>query len=392
MARHGPPRTILTDNATTFGDETIRELEKLMLIKHIRSTPTHSRGNAVVERVNQTIGDKLALIIWGDDEYQRENWVEAIPFVAYSINVTRHSSTGFSPFELVYGRQPQLINELVTRDDITVYQLYSKFIKLRLDSDIKEAYRTNKESQMRSRQYFDASHQPKSFEVGDVVWLHKKEARRPKLRPRYDGPYVIIAKKPHDVYELKHLEIDKKGTILRHVSALKVCHGVNTQEIAETSSSDENEDYQDASEGENTDGSSVNDSVNLIQAQEPRRYMGERWLKSLVISVVLSLSGFITPILGSEHILTAESPILWKRTEKFVITGLTEYEYMIIFETPCNIFVSFTPDNNLNSQYFTECQTIFKSVIIERINVWCSIIPESVVDDFEIPSTSDELP
>lgn len=105
---YGPPKQLLTDGAQTFGAELVKELTRLYAISHIRSTPLHSQGNAVVERVNATLGDKLAMVIEGNEKYNSDNWDEALPMVVFAINSTLHTSTGFSPYELLYARQPKL--------------------------------------------------------------------------------------------------------------------------------------------------------------------------------------------------------------------------------------------------------------------------------------------
>src|SRR5579863_6289232 len=61
----------------------------------------HSSGQ--VERVNQTIVDILAKLV--KDEPIR--WSDLLPYAVWSYNSSVHSSTGFSPFQVVFGLQPK---------------------------------------------------------------------------------------------------------------------------------------------------------------------------------------------------------------------------------------------------------------------------------------------
>lgn len=51
--RYGIPKSILTDQSTTFCNEFTEEVMKVFGANHIKSTLNHSQGNAVVERVIQ---------------------------------------------------------------------------------------------------------------------------------------------------------------------------------------------------------------------------------------------------------------------------------------------------------------------------------------------------
>lgn len=72
-------------------------------VSHRLSTPKHYEGNSQVERVIQTLQEKLALIT--HDPASTVDRKEALSSALLSINTSVHSSTGFSPFELMFGRK-----------------------------------------------------------------------------------------------------------------------------------------------------------------------------------------------------------------------------------------------------------------------------------------------
>ena len=62
----------------------------------------------MVKRFNRTIGECIAKIL-SDGKREWDEYVEAI-LLAY--RTAKHESTGFTPFQLVYGRQAKLPVEL----------------------------------------------------------------------------------------------------------------------------------------------------------------------------------------------------------------------------------------------------------------------------------------
>ena len=68
------------------------------------NTIFYLQANGLVERQNRTIKTKLLKIL-GD---QGERWVSCFEGVLFAHRTAKHASTGFSPFRLLYGREPKL--------------------------------------------------------------------------------------------------------------------------------------------------------------------------------------------------------------------------------------------------------------------------------------------
>jgi hypothetical protein len=65
-------------------------------------TTCHPQTDGQTEVVNRTLSQLLRAII----QKNLKNWEECLPFVEFAYNRTMHSTTGFSPFEIVYGFNP----------------------------------------------------------------------------------------------------------------------------------------------------------------------------------------------------------------------------------------------------------------------------------------------
>lgn len=95
-ARFGVPNQILTDNAPQFENRFINEALKIFGIAHRLSTPEHSQSNAPVERVIQTLQEKMSIIL--ADSKTKDNWDVILPIITQSLNSSYHSATKFTPY------------------------------------------------------------------------------------------------------------------------------------------------------------------------------------------------------------------------------------------------------------------------------------------------------
>lgn len=103
FVHYGIPQKIHSDQGPDFKSQTIKELCALTGIQKIRTTPYHPRGNPV-ERFNRTLLDMLGTLF----EHEKVHWKDFVKPMVHAYNCTKHDTTGFSPYELMFGRQPRL--------------------------------------------------------------------------------------------------------------------------------------------------------------------------------------------------------------------------------------------------------------------------------------------
>ena len=68
----------------------------------------HPQANGLDERTNQTLKKRLAKLV----NENQDNWDEFLEEVAYSMRTQKQSSTRFTPFRLMFGRDPKSVNEV----------------------------------------------------------------------------------------------------------------------------------------------------------------------------------------------------------------------------------------------------------------------------------------
>ena len=103
FSRVGLPKEVLTDQGTPFMSRVTKELCKLLKVTQLRTSVYHPQTDGLVERFNKTLKQMLRRVVDKDGK----NWDYLLPYLMFAIREVPQSSTGFSPFELLYGRNPR---------------------------------------------------------------------------------------------------------------------------------------------------------------------------------------------------------------------------------------------------------------------------------------------
>nr|CAD2178972.1 unnamed protein product [Meloidogyne enterolobii] len=129
-------------------------------------------------------------------------WPERLPYLIFAYNSTPSETTGFSPYNLILGKPPNLpfeemslaVNPLYTIDDETYIQLFRENLVQLID----KAKENSEKAQGKSKIWYDS--QPKvtanKFKIGDRVMVifpgKNRNAPHKKLLWNHFGPYKII--------------------------------------------------------------------------------------------------------------------------------------------------------------------------------------------------------
>lgn len=192
ILRHGAPRELLSDRGKVFLSEVIEALLTACRTVHRTTTAYHPQCNGLTERFNRTLGDMLAMYVASD----HSDWDVLLPFVTYAYNTATQSTTGFSPFFLLYGREPSCPID-------TILPYHADASETRPISDVVKhaeecrqlARSFTTEEQARQKTRHDESTPACSFSPGSLVWLwvpNKSPGLSTKLLSRYHGPYRVV--------------------------------------------------------------------------------------------------------------------------------------------------------------------------------------------------------
>ena len=103
-SRHGVPSIILTGKGSNFTSHLFNGICAQFGIEHRTTTAYHPQCDGLTERSNATL--KSLLRISADKD--QNNWDINLFSVLQAIRITKYTSTGISPFQLLYGRLPRL--------------------------------------------------------------------------------------------------------------------------------------------------------------------------------------------------------------------------------------------------------------------------------------------
>ena len=126
IIHYGFPARFHSDMGRNFESATIKHLCQLAGIEKSRTTPYHPMANGQVERFNRTLLDMLGTM----DKAQKTDLKKYVPALTHAYNSTRHESTGYSPFFLMFGRHPRLPVDLLFRrqGDEAEQQNYTDYV------------------------------------------------------------------------------------------------------------------------------------------------------------------------------------------------------------------------------------------------------------------------
>jgi transposase InsO family protein len=196
---YGLPERIHSDQGSNFTSKIIKQMCEILGIKRSRTTPYHPQSNGQTERMNSTL-----LSMLGTLEYEKKKrWKEYLQPMIHAYNCTRHETTGYSPFELMFGRAPRLPVDIKyglqnVEEGEKPYHEYIRDLKKKM-TEVYEIARNNIEkAQRRSKARYDRKVKGTSLECGDLVLIKKvtfEIGKQHKLADRWeDAPYEVVKK------------------------------------------------------------------------------------------------------------------------------------------------------------------------------------------------------
>jgi len=212
---HGLPYSITSDRGSQFTSKFWKKLLQILNIDCKFSTAHHHQSNGQIERLNGTISQ----VIRCTTQDEPTLWSYYLPLIEFAINNSTSSTTGKSPFEVVYGYSLTFdpficFQKARTHAEITTldWKLHFEEIKKNIEES-KNSYKIHAD-----KGRIDG---PK-FNVGDYVWMNSISTlnKLSKTSPRRSGPYKIVEKLSPVTYKLDLPNNTRKSNIV-HVERLE---------------------------------------------------------------------------------------------------------------------------------------------------------------------------
>ena len=199
----------------------MKELYRSIGVTGLQTTPYHPERDGLVERFNTTLKSMLkkTLKVWNGQ------WDLALPHVLGEYRRAPHESTGFTPSELLYGRQirgplQNLKEQWTAKEGVpTDIVMYITTVQDRFEELQKVSRDREEEQKAKYKHQFDRKARTRSFQPGDLVLL-RTPPKGQSLHAELDGPYSVMRRCDETTYEL-HMPDHPRRKVKRHINLLR---------------------------------------------------------------------------------------------------------------------------------------------------------------------------
>ena len=208
FSRFGLPAILHSDQGANFESTVLSQTLEAFGVHKTRTTSYHPQGDGMVERFNRTLLQMLRTYV-----HQQSEWEQHLPLVLFAYRSATHPSTGFSPFELMFGRLATLAD--FPRQSSFEPMSYQAELRNRLSEfrDLVDTHHT--QAAHHQKLNYDRCTQSRTFTEGDPVWLSCPIAK--KLEARWEGGWQITKVISSTTIEIK----STKGTKVVHSNRLR---------------------------------------------------------------------------------------------------------------------------------------------------------------------------
>uniref|UniRef100_A0A8C1PMW2 Integrase catalytic domain-containing protein n=1 Tax=Cyprinus carpio TaxID=7962 RepID=A0A8C1PMW2_CYPCA len=193
LVHYGFPEKLHSDQGPDFESHTIKELCHVAVIHKICTTPYHPRGNPV-ERFNQTLLQMLGTL----ENEKNSRWKEFLKPLVHAYNCTCNDTTGYAPYELMFGRLPRMSVDLAfglpAEAPAKSHSQYVKYLKDRFQESYKIAKNNAAKLAEHSKRRFNECMVASTLEEGDQVLVRNVRLRgKHKLADKWEqGVHLVV--------------------------------------------------------------------------------------------------------------------------------------------------------------------------------------------------------
>ena len=184
---------IITDQGPNFEANLLKELCKFLKIEKLRTTAYHPQCNGEVERQNRTLKSILAKYV----NSNHTDWDLYLNSTLFANNTAVHSSTGKSPYEILFGRTEYGLNDVkfATEGYKSWSNEYLKNMEINRVKNLKQIQHCSQLAKQNQKTYYDQKTNSRfKFTVGSKVWLKNHVTQNGlsrKFTTKWIDPFIV---------------------------------------------------------------------------------------------------------------------------------------------------------------------------------------------------------
>ena len=200
----------LTDQDSAYNSDLIKQICALFGIDKIRSSAYHSRGDALIESYNRVCGDMVASYCHSNPD----RWDQYLHFCTLAYNSSKQNTTKFTPFELMFGREPILPTDLGPLIRYRSIENHAEVVAQEWSVALELARQNITNAQQVQKQYYDRGAKLSKYKINEKVFLKVPRVPGDKFNLRVDGPYTILRQTGESNYQIQ--KDDNKKIFIVH--------------------------------------------------------------------------------------------------------------------------------------------------------------------------------
>ena len=197
--RYSCPLTLISDRGTEYCNKIMQETLNALNIGHIRTSPYHPQANGMIERFNKSLNSIMTKRL--NDHLN--TWDVHLPQALAPIRFSVSESRNFSPFAILFGRDPTLpLDNLLKPRRKYLGEEHHLITLEKSHESFRIIHQNLKRAKQRQAGYANRKAKDVNFKVGDPIFL-KNNRRRSKLESRWIPYYRIIRKTGEHNFEIR---------------------------------------------------------------------------------------------------------------------------------------------------------------------------------------------
>ncbi|PIK36635.1 hypothetical protein BSL78_26536 [Apostichopus japonicus] len=172
FTRIGLPREIVHDQGTNFRSKVMKSICSRLHITQIATSARHQQTNGMTERFHGTLKNMMRSLT----EDQMKHWDEYIPSFLFAYREVPCATTGYAPFELLYGRKIRgplsILKDMWVSSDSDPNDVVTHLLSMckRIPKLLQDANENTRKSQKKMKKNYDKNATPGNLRQVKGYW------------------------------------------------------------------------------------------------------------------------------------------------------------------------------------------------------------------------------